>query len=284
MIAVTGANGQLGKLVIAELLQSTPAASIVAAVRNPESAAELKSLGIHIRQADYTKPETLTAAFADVEKLLLISSSEVGQRLPQHHNVIRAAQQVDVRLLVYTSLLNLDQSTLALANEHRGTEKFIRDSGIPFVMMRNAWYLENHTGQLATILNNRTMLGAAAEGKFASASRADFAAAAAAVLTSSGHENTIYELAGDHAYTLSEFVAEIASQSGKSIVYKNMLPAEFETALISFGIPAGFAHILADSDAGAAQGHLNSTSCDLHDLIGRNTTTLADAIRAAFPA
>jgi NAD(P)H dehydrogenase (quinone) len=284
MIAVTGANGQLGKLVIAQLLKSKPAASIVAAVRNPENAADLKSLGIHIRQADYAKPETLASAFAGVEKLLLISSSEIGQRLPQHRNVIQAAKQAGVRLLAYTSLLNLDHSPLALAEEHRATEELIRNSGIPYVMLRNAWYLENHTGQLPTILANGAMLGAAVEGRFASASRADFAAAASAVLTAPGHENKTYELAGDHAYTLAEFTAELARQSGKPVAYRNMSPAEFETTLVSFGIPAGFAHILADSDAGAAQGHLNSTSRDLHNLIGRNTTTLADAIQAALPA
>lgn len=284
MIAVTGANGQLGKLVIAQLLQSTPAASIVAAVRNPENAAELKHLGVQIRQADYAEPETLASAFAGVEKLLLISSSEVGQRLPQHRNVIQAAQHSGVRLLAYTSLLNLDHSPLLLAEEHRATEELLRNSGIPFVMLRNAWYLENHTGQLATILANGAMLGAAAEGRFASASRADFAAAAAAVLTTPGHDNKTYELAGDQAYTLSGFTAELARQSGKPVAYKNLPPAEFEATLVSYGIPAGFAHILADSDAGAAQGHLNSTARDLHNLIGRNTTTLADAIRAALPA
>lgn len=284
MIAVTGANGQLGKLVITQLLQSTPAASIVAAVRNPDNAAHLKSLGVQLRQAEYTQPETLASAFAGVEKLLLISSSEVGQRLAQHRNVIQAAKQAGVSLLAYTSLLNLDHSPLALAEEHRATEELIRNSGIPCVMLRNAWYLENHTGQLATILANGAMLGAAAEGRFASASRADFAAAAAAVLTTPGHDNKTYELAGDHSYTLTEFVAELARQSGKSVTYKNLPPTEFETTLVSFGIPAGFAHILADSDAGAAQGNLNSTSRDLHNLIGRNTTSLHDAIQAALPA
>jgi len=281
MIVITGATGNLGQHVIANLLKSVPAANIIAAVRNPAKAAGLAAKGVQVRQADYNDGASLDAAFKGATKILLISSSEVGQRAQQHQNVIDAAKRAGVSLLAYTSVLRADTSPLGLAAEHVVTEAAIRASGLPYTFLRNGWYLENHTEHLAPVLEHGVVLGAAQNGRFSSAARADYAAAAAAVLTAA-QPQAIYELAGDHGFTLAEYAAEVARQSGKAIVYKDLPQADFKAALVSVGVPEGFADLLADSDAGAAKGALEDHGKQLSALIGRPTTTLLDAVKAAL--
>ncbi len=282
MIVVTGANGNLGQLVIQDLLQHVPAADIVAAVRSPEKAANLARLGVQLRHADYNQPATLAQAFAGATKLLLISSSEVGQRVTQQKAVIDAGKAAGVHLLAYTSILRADTSTLGLAAEHLATEQILRSSGVPFVLLRNGWYLENDTGQLAPALAHGAILGASGEGRFASAARSDYAAAAVAVLTSPGHENKVYELAGDASFDRSGFAAELSRQAGKPIAFHNLPAVDFEQALLGFGLPKPIAGLLADCDLGAARGELDSSSHQLSELIGRPTVTLAEAIHSAL--
>lgn len=282
MIAITGATGQLGRLVIQTLLKSVPAGQIVAAVRSPAKAADLAALGVQVRQADYAQPATLDAAFQGVDKLLLISSSEVGQRAPQHAAVIAAAQKAGVKLLAYTSLLRADTSPLGLAAEHVTTEAALRASGIPFVLLRNGWYTENHAASIPPALQYGAVLGSAKDGRIASAARADYAAAAAAVLTLEGQAGKVYELAGDTAYNLSEFAAEIAKQSGKPVVYNDLPEAAYAAALVQAGLPEGFAALLADADVGASQGALFDDGHQLSQLIGRPTTPLAEVVKAAL--
>lgn len=282
-ILITGASGQLGRLVINNLLKTLPASQIIAMARNPEAVTDLSTRGVEVRVADYTKPETLEAAFAGVDRLLLISSSEIGQRLPQHRNVIAAAKQAGVKLLAYTSILHADVSSLGLAEEHRQTEGEIRDSGIPFVSLRNGWYTENYTASIPPALAHGAFLGSAGEGRISSASRADYAEAAAAVLTSREDQaGRIYELAGDQSYTLTQFAAEIALQSGKPVVYKNLPEAEFKAVLIGAGLPEGVAALLADSDAAASKGALFDDGSQLSGLIGRPTTPFAATVSAAL--
>ena len=281
MIVITGAAGNLGHHVIASLLQSVPAANIIAAVRTPAKAADLAAKGVQVRQADYNDGASLDSAFKGATKILLISSSEVGQRAQQHQNVIDAARRAGVSLLAYTSVLRADTSPLGLAAEHVVTEAAIRASGLPYSFLRNGWYLENHTEHLAPVLEHGIVLGAAQDGRFSSAARADYAAAAAAVLTAA-QPQAIYELAGDHGFTLTEYAAEVARQSGKAIVYKDLPQADFKAALVSVGVPEGFADLLADSDTGAAKGGLEDHGKQLSALIGRPTTTLADAVKAAL--
>lgn len=281
MIVITGATGNLGQHVIANLLKSVPAANIIAAVRNPAKAAGLAAKGVQVRQADYNDGASLDTAFKGATKILLISSSEVGQRAQQHQNVIDAARRAGVSLLAYTSVLRADTSPLGLAAEHVITEAAIRASGLPYTFLRNGWYLENHTEHLAPVLEHGVVLGAAQNGRFSSAARADYAAAAAAVLTAA-QPQAIYELAGDHGFTLAEYAAEVARQSGKAIVYKDLPQADFKAALVSVGVPEGFAYLLADSDAGAAKGALEDHGKQLSALIGRPTTTLFDAVKAAL--
>ncbi|AYM75821.1 SDR family oxidoreductase [Janthinobacterium agaricidamnosum] len=281
MIVITGATGNLGQHVIASLLASVPAANIIAAVRNPAKAAGLAARGVQVRQADYNDGASLDAAFKGATKILLISSSEVGQRAQQHQNVIDAARRAGVSLLAYTSVLRADTSPLGLAAEHVITEAAIRASGLPYTFLRNGWYLENHTEHLAPVLEHGVVLGAAQNGRFSSAARADYAAAAAAVLTAV-QPQAIYELAGDHGFTLAEYAAEVARQSGKAIVYKDLPQVDFKAALVGVGVPEGFAELLADSDAGAAKGGLEDHGKQLSALTGRPTTTLLDAVKAAL--
>jgi NAD(P)H dehydrogenase (quinone) len=282
MIAITGATGQLGRLVIQQLLNTVPAGQIVAAVRSPEKAADLAALGVQVRHADYARPATLEAAFQGVSKLLLISSSEVGHRAPQHAAVIAAAQKAGVQLLAYTSLLRADTSPLGLAEEHKETEAMLRASGLPHVLLRNGWYTENYAGSVPVALRYGAVLGSAEDGRIASATRADYAAAAAAVLTKDDQAGRVYELAGDTAYTLTEFAAEVARQSGKPLVYKDLPQAAYVAALVQAGLPDGFAALLADSDVGASRGALFDNGHQLSQLIGRPTTALAEAVKAAL--
>lgn len=283
MIVVTGASGQLGRLVIQSLLRrQVPASQIVAAVRTPAKAADLAALGVQVRAADYTQPDTLDAALAGAEKVLLISSNEVGQRAPQHQNVIDAARRAGVNLLAYTSLLRADTSPLGLAAEHVATEDALKASGVPHVLLRNGWYTENYLASVAPALQHGAFIGSAGEGRIASAARADYAEAAAAALTLPDQAGRVHELAGDSAYTLAELAAELSRQSGKTVPYVNLPEADYAAALVGAGLPEGFAALLADSDVGASRGALFDDSHQLSTLIGRATTPLAELMAVAL--
>ena len=279
MIAITGATGQLGQHVIETLLKTVPASQIVAIVRNPAKATALSQQGITVRQADYSDEAAFTTALQGIDKLLLISSSEVGQRAPQHRNVINAAKAAHVKFIAYTSLLHADRSPLGLADEHVATEKMLAESGIAYALLRNGWYTENYLASAPAALEHGVFIGAAGEGKIASATRADYAAAAARVISEDGHAGKIYELVGDAGWTLSQLAAELAKQSGKKVVYQNLSEADFAAALKSVGLPAGLADMLADSDVGASKGGLFDDSHTLSKLIGRPTTSLADSVK-----
>ena len=282
MIVVTGATGKLGRLVVEQLLERIPAAQIVAAVRDQGKAQAFAQKGVQVREADYSRPASLATAFAGAEKVLLISSSEVGHRVPQHQAVIDAARTAGVTLLAYTSILNADSSTLLLAKEHQPTEAYIRASGVPFTFLRNGWYMENHTGSLGAAVEHGVVLGAAKEGRFASAARADYAAAAVAVLTGKGHEDKVYELGGDNPYTLAELADVAARQANKPVAYKDLPQAEYAKALVGFGLPEGLADAIADADAGASRGELDTNTRDLSMLIGRQTTSLEQSVAGAL--
>ncbi|EJT4819550.1 SDR family oxidoreductase [Citrobacter freundii] len=279
MIAITGATGQLGQHVIESLLKTVPASQIVAIVRNPAKATALSQQGITVRQADYSDEAAFTTALQGIDKLLLISSSEVGQRAPQHRNVINAAKAAHVKFIAYTSLLHADTSPLGLADEHVATEQMLAESGIAYVLLRNGWYTENYLASAPAALEHGVFIGAAGEGKIASATRADYAAAAARVISEDGHAGKTYELAGDAGWTLSQLAAELAKQSGKKVVYQNLSEADFAAALKGVGLPAGLADMLADSDSGASKGGLFDDSHTLSKLIGRPTTSLADSVK-----
>ncbi|MDP9694049.1 UNVERIFIED_ORG: NAD(P)H dehydrogenase (quinone) [Arthrobacter globiformis] len=281
-IVITGATGQLGRLVVEALLEGgLPAEEIVAAGRTVDRIADLGERGVQVRTIDYSQPESLRQAFAGADKVLLVSGSEVGQRVEQHRNAIHAAKEAGAGLIAYTSVANADTTAMKLADEHIATEEILRDSGVPFVLLRNGWYLENYTGQLPVQVQHGAVFGSAGDGRVSAAARADYAAAAAAVLLQEDQGGKVYELGGDNAFTLSELAGEVSAASGKPVTYKDLPAEQYTEVLVDAGLPEPYAAILADSDLGIARGDLLVTSGDLSALLGRPTTPLHEAVQAA---
>ncbi|MGP3986055.1 NAD(P)H-binding protein [Streptomyces sp. 3N207] len=281
MLVVTAASGQLGRLVIDALLdRDVPAGRIVAAVRTPDKAADLAARGVQIREADYDRPETLHNAFQGAEKVLLISGNEVGQRVAQHRAAIDAAKAAGAGLLAYTSVLHADTTTLSLAPEHKATEEYLRASGLPYSLLRNGWYIENYAQTVQQALATGEFVGAAGAGRVASATRADYAAAAAAVLAGDGHRKTVHELSGDTAWSRTEFAEALTDVSGSKVVYRDLPTEEFVRTLTDNGVPEDTAQFLGRLEADTAAGTLADTPGDLSQLIGRPTTPLRDALAA----
>ncbi|WP_432240940.1 SDR family oxidoreductase [Herbaspirillum robiniae] len=278
MIVVTGATGQLGRLVIAALLKTVPTNRIVAAVRNPANAGDLAAQGVQVRRADYTDAASLDDALRDATRVLLISSNQIGERLAQHRAVIDAAKRAKVQLLAYTSVLRAAVSPLGLAGEHRDTEQAIRESGVPAVILRNGWYTENYTAGLGNAVAGGAIYGSAGTGRISSAARRDYAEAAAVVLSGEGHAGKTYELGGDTAYTLAELAAEVSRQSGKDVQYRDIPEGDYKAALLGFGLPEELAVLLSDSDAQAAKGALFEEGRQLSALIGRPTTAWSETV------
>lgn len=278
MIAVTAATGHLGQLVIEELLKrNTNPQDIVAVVRNKTKANNLTAKGIEVREADYNDPAALEKALKGVHKVLLISGMDLGKRTEQHQNVINAAKKNNVGFIAYTSILKADTSKMFLAAEHDATEKAIRTSAIPFSLLRNGWYIENYFGNLGVTLEHG-IAGSGKNGRISGATRADYAAAAAEVLTHTPSGNTVYELAGE-AFTLTDLAREISQASGKNVAYHDMPAQDYEQLLLKFGLPAPVASMLADSDLGIERGDLYSESHDLEKLLSRKPTTMKEAVK-----
>ena len=280
---ITGATGHLGRLVVDSLLErGVPAQEITATGRAVSKIKDLADRGVRVTAIDFDEPATLRDAFDGASAVLLVSGSDLGQRARQHQHAIDAARQAGVGLLAYTSIANGDTSTMRLAAEHQATEAALRASDVPFVLLRNSWYTENYTDQLGIILQLGVLAGSAGDGRVSAATRADYAAAAAAVLTAGGQAGRVYELGGDQAFTLTELAAEISAQAGRDISYRDLPVEEYTQVLIGAGLPEPAAAILADSDRGLARGELLVDSGDLRKLIGRPATTLHDAIAAAL--
>lgn len=275
-LAVSAATGQLGRLVLAGLEGRT---DVVALARDPAKAADL---GFPVRAADYARPEMLVPALDGVTRLLLISSSEVGQRAPQHRNVLAAARAAGVGQVIYTSLLHADRSPLSLAEEHRDTEAALKASGLDHVILRNGWYTENYLGALPAALAHGALVGSAGSGRIASAARADYAAAAVAVLTGEGFAGRTLELAGDDAWTLADLAAEVSRQTGRTIPYHDLPQADYAAILEGAGLPAGLAAAIASWDVGASKDALFDDGRALSGLIGRPTTPLAASVATAL--
>lgn len=273
MIVVTGATGQLGRLVVAGLVEK--GVPVVAAARNTAAAA---NLGVEVREADYDRPETLDDAVRGADAVLLVSGNEPGKRVPQHTAVVDAAKRAGVRRIVYTSALHADTTELVLAPEHKATEEAIRAAGIPFTFLRNGWYHENYLDTIAGAAKSGEVVGAARDGRVASAARADFAAAAVAVLAGDGHENAIYELTGDTAWSFPEFAAEIGAAAGTPVTYRDLTPDQFVRFLVDQGTPEQVAGFVAALEGNIAAGTLAHTPGDLAKLIGRPTTPIRATI------
>lgn len=282
MILVTGATGQLGRLVINALLTKIEPNQIIAAVRNPEKASDIAEKGVQVRHIDYNQPSTLLSAFEGVEKLLLISSSEIGHRINQHKHVIDAAKANNVSLIAYTSILNANNSPLLLAQEHAATETLLKKSGMPHVILRNGWYSENYTMSIMAAIEHNTVFGCAGNGKLSTAARVDYAEAAAIVLMDDNQAGKIYELAGDNAFTLTEYAAAISAASNTDTIYNNLSEPEYTHLLVGAGLAKEFAALLADTEAKVTLGALYSDSKDLSTLIGHPTTSISMSIKQAL--
>ncbi|MCO5973851.1 SDR family oxidoreductase [Actinoallomurus soli] len=282
-VVVTGATGHLGRLAVEALLRrGVPASDVVATGRDTAGIKDLADRGVVVRRADFGDPDSLAAAFAGADKLLLISTTTVDERLGNHRRAIDAALAAGVSLVAYTSMTRADTATTILAATHRATEEYLREREVPSVLLRNSWYLENYTAQLPMVLRYGAVIGAAGEGRVSAASRADFAEAAAAVLTTEGHTGAVYELGGDQAFTLAEFAATVSAATGQPIAYTDLPADKLAEALTGAGLPAELAHVLADADLGLGRGELFTDSGDLSRLIGRPTTSLADAVADAL--
>jgi NAD(P)H dehydrogenase (quinone) len=282
-IALTGAGGQFGRLVVEDLLaRGVPAGDIVAGTRRVEALADLAERGVRVRAVDFDDPASLDAAFVGAEKVLVVSGLDFGRRVEQHTAAASAAQKAGAGLVIYTSISYADTTSMLLAAEHRGTEEAIRALGVPFTFLRNSWYFENYTPQIPTYLEHGAIIGAAGDGRISGAARADYALAAAAVLATDGHEGAIYELGGEPAFTLGELADVVAKVSGKPVEYRDVSVEELQAVLAGVGMPEPMPVIMADVDRGIAEGELYTDSGDLVRLIGRPSTSLEDAVAAAL--
>lgn len=277
-ILVTGTSGHLGHLIVERLLARGAAASdIVAGARTPEKVADL---GVRVVEFDYDRPETVAAALEGVDRVMLVSSSEVGKRAAQHKTVIDAAAAAGVELLAYTSLYRATESVLPLAGEHIETEKLIAESGVPAVLLRNNWYTENYAADVARAAETGELAASVGDGRIASASRIDYADAAAVVLLSDDQAGRTYELAGDVSWNFDELAAAVAEVSGRPVAYRRLTSEEHAAGLAAFGLDEGTVGFVVALDAGIAQGGLDASEHTLSELIGRPTTPLIEALRA----
>ncbi|WP_104498636.1 SDR family oxidoreductase [Acinetobacter indicus] len=278
-IAITGATGQLGQLVIHHLFNLSSEHHLIALVRNIEKAQAQLPKGIKIRHFDYDKPESLTTALLGVDKLLLISANEIGRRTAQHQAVIEAAQASQVPYIAYTSLLNADHSSLGLAQEHRETEKLIQESGLSYTLLRNNWYIENYLGALTQAIQHGAIYGASGDGQISAASRDEYAEAIARVLLTDTHLNKTYELASNQSFTKANLAQAISEVSQQPVQYNNLSPEAFEQLLLQVGLDEGFASFLADVDAQTQDGVMYSQSQDLQTLLGRPTANITSILQ-----
>lgn len=282
-IVVTGATGHLGRLVVTHLLaDGVPADGIVAAGRRTETLADLAERGVRVATLDYGQPETTAAALEGAETVLLVSGSEVGQRVDQHRAVIEAAKAAGVRRLVYTSAPKADTSPLVLAPEHKATEEILRASGLTFTILRNGWYTENYVGDVQRAAETGEIVGAYGDGRVASAPRDDFAAAAAVVLRTEGHDDAVYELSGDEAWGFDELAAAASEVLGRPVTYRAVSSEQRAADLAAAGLDEGTVGFVVALEENTRDGLLAETPGDLSRLIGRATTPLIDALRSAL--
>ncbi|WP_454196225.1 SDR family oxidoreductase [Nocardia sp. Marseille-Q1738] len=280
-VAVTGASGQLGRLVVEALLRQG-STDVVAIARDPQKVADLAARGVDVRRADYGDAAALDRALDGVDRVLLISGNEFGARVAQHANVIRAAERAGVELLAYTSIPGATDNPLILAQEHKGTEAVLAESTVPYALLRNGWYWENYLGGLEHAVRSGVLHGAAGEGRVAGAARADYAEAAARVLTTDGHAGRVYELGGSESLTYAELAQVISEAAGKPVRYQDLSEDDYAAALAGAGLPAEYARALADADTGISQGILDVRSGDLEKLLDRPATPAVDVFRAAL--
>ncbi|HEX6757505.1 MAG TPA: SDR family oxidoreductase [Propionibacteriaceae bacterium] len=279
-IAVTGATGHLGRLTVEALLRrGVPAEQIIATGRRIETLDDVSDQGVSVRRADYSDEASLRQALAGADRLLLVSGTEAGRRIKHHTNVISAAKAAGVQLIAYTSIVHAPTSTLRIGQEHRATEAALADSGVPHVLLRSSWYIDNYTAQLSDYLQHG-IVGAADDGRISGATRADYAEAAAAALAEDDHAGAVYELGGS-AFTMAELAEVVSAETGKSVRYTDLSVQDYQAFLVRAGLPEPVAASIADGDRAVADGELYVDTADLEKLLGRPVTPLHTAVRAA---
>ena len=284
-LVITGATGHLGRLVVEQLLAAgVSAGDIIATGRATDKIKDLADRGVQVRAVDFGDPAAVRAAVAGADRVLLVSAMDPGDRVAQHRTVIDAAREAGVGLLAYTSIVNAETATIRLAEDHQATERLLRDSGVPYTLLRNSWYHENYTDRLPMFLAQGAIPGSAGQGRISAAARADYAAAAVRVLTTDGHAGRAYELGGDEPFTLAQLAAEISAQSGREVRYVDLPQAGYAGSLKEHGVPQLMADMVAETDAAAARGALHTASGSLTTLIGRPAATLSDAVAVALRA
>src|ERR1700733_5175437 len=284
-LLITGAPGPLGRLVVEQLLAGGgPAGDIIATGRATDKIKDLADRGVQVRAVEFGDAAAVRAAVAGADRVLLVSAMDPGGRGEQHRNVIDAARAAGTGLVAYTSIVNAGTTTIRLAADHQATEQLLRDSGVPYVLLRNSWYHENYTDRLPAFLAQGAIPGSAGEGRISAAARADYAAAAVRVLTTDGHAGQAYELGSDEPFNLAQLAGEISAQSGREVRYVDLPEEHYAKALKEHGVPGLMADMVAETDAAAAHGALYTASGDLTALTGRPAATLSAAVGAALRA
>jgi NAD(P)H dehydrogenase (quinone) len=273
-IVITGATGQLGGLVIQNLLKTVPASEIVAVVRNVKKASAFADLGVEVRQGDYLDPESLQKAFAYADKLLFISSpdSDDTLRVVQHANVVKAARDAGVKHIAYTSYAFAETSKIPLAQVHLATEHAIRTTNIPYTFLRNSLYTEVFVNPaLRASVEHGAVVTNTGSGRINSVSREDLALAAAAVLVGEGHENKTYSLVSGQTWSYDELSQIISEVSGKQVMHQSVSFEEEKSILLNAGLPEPIAVLMAGIYHAVSEGETSQTADDLQKLIGSPT-------------
>lgn len=277
-LLVTGATGKLGSKVVETLLKTVPANQLAVSVRNPEKAEGLQARGVEIRQGDFDHSETLDAAFADVDRLLLISADGDNEtRIRQHGHAVEAAKRAGVKFIAYTSLANASDSQIFLAPTHRATEEAIVKTGIPYSFLRNNWYLENEISSIQGVLAGAPWVTSAGNGRVGWALQQDYAEAAAAVLAGDGHDNTIYELSGE-PLTQEQFVAALSDVLGRQVAVQQVDDQAYADIMKQAGVPEFVVPFLLEIQKGIREGTLDVESNDFEKLLGRPLVPIREAI------
>ena len=281
-IVVTGASGKLGKLVLKELL-AAGAADILATTRTPENLAEFASQGVDVRQADFKNPASLEDAFKGGTRLLLISTTDVGSRVPQHGAAIDAAKAAGVEHVIYTSWPDPQHSVAAVSPDHAATEDLVLKSGLKFTFLGNYLYSETLMFGLPKALETGKLFGAAGDGRAAYVTRQDCAYAAAGVLNNAvRYENKRLGISGPVAYTRSE-IAQLASGiTGKPLVYVDLPAEDFGKALVGAGMPEGFAKLFVSFELAIKAGELEAVTQDVSEVSGHTPASLSDFLKSAL--
>ncbi len=276
---ITGATGKLGSKIVNVLLESVPASEVAVSVRNPEKASVLKEKGVDVRHGDFDDPETLDAAFRDVERLLIISADgDNDTRIRQHANAVEAAERAGVTFIAYTSLADAQQSQNLMAPPHVETEGAIERTGIPHAFLRNNWYLENELGSIQGVLAGAPWVTAARDGKVGWALQHDYAEAAANVLMADDFEQDVFELSGP-LHTQAELVEALGEVLGREVELQEVSADAYANVMRGAGVPEEVIPLVVGIQESIRNGSLEVESNDFELLLGRPVTPLKEALK-----